>query len=364
MKLFAGILLIFGLAIQAFAAGVPGPHECAELLLPAAEVTAARTILANAYLDGRAAGWVQQNSCISCHTVVPFVVGRSGAGALSGEAFKEVERLVSTRINAETPLPAWYGGTREHSSYATESVLNSLILSQIDTLKNVRRTSKITIKAFQRLKEMQNADGSWEWLDYSLQPWETHEAAPYGATLAAVAISRSPARAQPQFADMVRKMKAYLKASSANEHLSLWNRVSVLWANAEIKGVMSKAVVEKTLSELMAKQLPSGGFSMNHLGNWKKQGSFPEAGENTADGYASAYVLFILKQVNDHGQIPESLKPRFNAVFHDGINWLVDHETANGTWTSASLNSTDPFNRGLVEDAATGFALAVLNRAH
>jgi hypothetical protein len=359
---FLSICLVAGL-VAVGAEVVPAFRECHELLLPAVEVTAARSVIANQYLDRQAANWVDQHSCVSCHTVVPFVVGRSGAGSLATEAFVEIEALVKKRVNAETLPAPWYSGSHTHSSHATESVVNSLILSKIDSLKGTGRTSATTLKAFRKMAELQNADGSWEWLDFNLQPWETQEAAPYGASLAAVAISRSPARARPEFREMIRKMKAYLKSSSEDANLSLWNRMSVLWAESEITGVMSAEVISKTLSELMSKQLQSGGFSMNHLGTWKKKGRFPEARANTADGYATAYSLFILKQVNDHGQIPEALKPRFNAVMHDGVNWLVDHQTASGTWTSASLNNTDDFNKGLVEDAATGFALAVLNRA-
>ena len=79
-------------------------------------------------------------------------------------------------------------------SRGTEAVLNALILARALTPQQSRREpSESYATALGVLWETQRSYGAWDWLDFGLEPFESVDAAYYGATLAALAIGSYPA---------------------------------------------------------------------------------------------------------------------------------------------------------------------------
>ncbi len=348
--------LILFLTLNAHATGT----TCDRYSRPTPAVVADKLIHATTFLEKRAAQWVHEQGCISCHTVLPYVMGQFDATALNRDAFTQIDNLVRHRVQKFDSTPPWYDGSHASQSKATESVMNSLILAKIDQLKGATRASPETLLSFSKMRELQNADGSWSWLDWSLQPWESYQAAPFGASLAAMAIARSEAGHLPQFAGMIAKIRSYLKTTDQAAATHLWDRLCILLAEAELGSVIETSRVSAILKDLFDKQLDSGGWSMNDFGSWQKHGDQSCAKAQNADGYATAYGMFVLKSLKASGKIPTGLKTQLDSAYQGGLYWLITNQSSSGKWPSASLNSTNTFNQNLVEDAATGFGMAVL----
>ena len=312
------------------------------------------------YIESRAHEWVTERGCVSCHTVLPYAIGNMRSGATSAVAYQDILKLVTTRTQTFETSDPWYGDSRALQSKATESVLNAFILTQADTAQKLKTPSDITKLAFEKLKSQQSADGSWLWLDFEMEPWESVAATPYGASLAAVAFARSPLRTDPNYASVVQKIKTYLHTAHQDQTITLWSNISILWAESELGGILTSDEFSSILSDLISKQLPSGGWSMNHLGNWQKQGTQLAAGDMNADGYASAYLTYVLRKALASGRVPKALNKNVTSAYKSGIDWLLKNQNIQGYWESASLTVDDPYNQSLVEDAAAGFALGVL----
>jgi hypothetical protein len=316
--------------------------------------------LAVGYLEPRVHEWMATKGCVSCHNALPYAVGRITPDAVNSSTFQEIEQLVTSRAQNFDSMEPWYAYEKADMSKATESVLNSLILTQIDTVRGRTTPSQATLLSFAKMKQLQREDGSWLWLNFELDPWENVTATAYGVSLAAVAVARSPIRNQVQYAQMISKMKAYLVKANQDPASSLWTRMSILWADSELGGILNPSDYASLLTDILSKQLPTGGFSENQFGNWKKQGTQVAAGEFEADGYASAYAEYVLKKVIASGRAPLRLTANLNSAYTRGLDWIVRSQNAQGYWESASVNVDDPFNQSLVEDAAAGFALAVI----
>ena len=103
------------------------------------------------YLDGRADWWLRWDTaargngtaCLSCHTAVPFALGRSALGRRVGEseAQRRMVAGVARRVanwdkivsdGSDGGYAPFYGGDRKRSAVATESVLNALVLVDAD----------------------------------------------------------------------------------------------------------------------------------------------------------------------------------------------------------------------------------------
>ena len=312
-----------------------------------------------AYLEPRVHDWLSTRGCVSCHSVVPYTIGRITPDALQSTVYQEVITLVTDRTQNFDSMSPWYSGSHATQSKATESVLNALILTQYDITQGLTSPSAVTLQAFDKMKELQGSDGSWEWLDYGMEPWESHPATVYGVALASVAFARSGARFSPNYTGVIQNMTSYLVQAQMDPASSLWAKISILWAESEFGGILTKEQISDNLTTMLSKQLPSGGWSMNQLGSWKKFGTQAAAGDMTADGYASAYLAYVLKKLKASGKVPAELAANVDQAYSNALDWLVANQNAQGLWDSASLVQDAPFNRSLVEDAAAGFALAV-----
>src|SRR2546426_5255328 len=161
------------------------------------------------YLDERMEVWFAnakklrtgegETSCVSCHTVVPYVLARPAlrqAMRVSTETPLEMRLLEETTRRVESygadQLPYDFNESKKTESRGTEAVLNALILASADAARNRQEPSAPTRQALARLWETQRPDGAWDWLDFGLEPFETVDGVYYGATLAALAIGSAP----------------------------------------------------------------------------------------------------------------------------------------------------------------------------
>jgi hypothetical protein len=327
------------------------------------------------YLDSREIWWQSWDAakrdhttvCVSCHTVVPYALSRSSLrGSLGEQAPTAQEHVmlnnVLRRVTLWNEVQPFYpnsktGPTLATDSRATESVLNTLILSTYDQQKS--HLTDITRSAFDKMWALQiqsgEQSGAWRWQNFHLAPWESSESQYNGAVLAAIAVGRAPDNYQhdAKIQENLRLLRGFLRREYDAQ--PLLNKVYVLWASARLPGLLSEKERSALVATLASKQQPDGGWSVNDLGAWKRRDDTPE--ERKSDGLATGLTVLALEQSGVGG-----------ASAKRGLAWLAQNQSPDdGKWPAWSLNkkrdpSTDIGH--FMNDAATGFAVLALENSH
>jgi squalene-hopene/tetraprenyl-beta-curcumene cyclase len=331
---------------------------------------------AAAYLDARQGWWMgwptasrdHETSCVSCHTALPYALARPALRVVLNETeLSTTERKmldnVTKRVRLWKEVEAFYpdqtrGLPKTSESRGTEAILNALILATRDAVAG--KMSDDGRSAFDNLWALQfrsgDLSGAWAWLNFHLEPWESTDAAYFGATLAAVAVGTEPeayaARAEIQ--TKLKPLGAYLQRGLATQ--SLFNRAMVLWASAKIPGLMQTSDRQTIIDALWAAQQPDGGWSLSSLGQWKRIDGTPL--ETQSDGYATGLAAYALQQAGASPAEPHVA---------NALAWLEQHQDrATGMWSATSLNKQrDPATDigKFMSDAATAYAVLALTQS-
>ncbi len=327
------------------------------------------------YLDSREIWWQSWDAakrdhttvCVSCHTVVPYALSRSSLrGSLGEGAPTKQEQIllnnVLRRVTLWNEVQPFYpnsksGPTLATDSRATESVLNSLILSTYDQQKN--HLTAIARSAFDNMWALQiksgEQAGAWNWQNFSLAPWESNESQYNGAVLAAIAVGRAPDNYQhdAKIQENLRLLRGFLRREYDQQ--PLLNKVYLLWASARLPGLLDEKERAALVATLASRQQPDGGWSVNDLGTWKRHDDTAE--ETKSDGLATGLTVLALEQSSVGG-----------ASAKRGLAWLAQNQSQDdGKWSAWSLNKKrDPSSDvgHFMNDAATGFAVLALENSH
>ena len=239
--------------------------------------------LAGQYLDERAKTWFafsgaergvgsDKISCISCHSLLPYALARPALRKLTGQTQPtEWETRVMAQITKR--VEHWheldsdkyrlfydFSEQKKKESWGTEAILNCLLLALEDQAQGRKEPSATTRKGFVNLWQTQESEGShtgsWEWLDFGLDPWETKEARYFGATLAAIAVGTAPGYYTPQgdgnLDKKVALLRDYLGGQLVKQKLN--NRIWMLWASAKLDGLLPKEEQNNLSQEIFQKQ--------------------------------------------------------------------------------------------------------------
>ena len=174
---------------------------------------------AAAFLDGRGEEWfdfgsshrgtgTNKSSCVSCHSLLSYALARPVLRQISNEKVPtkfETRLLEQTRfrvanwdkLDTETfQLMYDFDDAKKKQSHGTEAVLNALILSREDRFQGSQKPSEDTKKALAIMWANQVTDGkdkgSWEWINFGMDPWEGESSRYMGACLAAIAVGSAP----------------------------------------------------------------------------------------------------------------------------------------------------------------------------
>jgi squalene-hopene/tetraprenyl-beta-curcumene cyclase len=328
------------------------------------------------HLDERAQAWLDfggayrgqgstKTTCLACHSFVPYLVARPALGELpAGPRAKSLEQIKERVAHwDELDTPAWklaYDSSPEkkRQSRGTEAVLNALILARDDGGQRKAEPDPATRRALDHLWATQRADGpeagSWDWLDFGLEPWEAGDGRYFGATLAALAAGTAPAY-DLKSADVrtgVDRLRSYLRNGFAEA--SLFNRLALLRASGSLDGLLTEPERSRLVDEVLAKQQADGGWSLASLGDFQRSDGTPE--ESASDGYATGFVLDALMATGT---------PKSHAAMARGLDWLRAHQQKDGGWVATSLNKRrDPKSHvgRFMSDAATAYAVLALTR--
>lgn len=252
-------------------------------------------------------------------------------------------------------------------------MLNALILTTRDFSQT--KLSPDTRTAFDHMWSLQqtsgNSDdrGSWPWLAFGHEePWEADDSRYYGACLAAIAIARSPQeyRSSANVETKIDLLRDYLKREYSQQ--SLINRVTFLWASSELPGLMDTEQQRDLVNEVLSKQQTDGGWQLAPL-TWKWRGwtwasfgrrwirSDGSFAERVSDGYATAFIAFVLPKAGVAANNPQLQK---------ALSWLDNNQTTDGYWPSYSVNKrrSPSSNVGrFMSDAATAYAVLALTNS-
>jgi squalene-hopene/tetraprenyl-beta-curcumene cyclase len=337
---------------------------------------------AGAYLDERAQAWFEfssadrgegnaQTSCVCCHTLVPYALARPVLRNMTGttEHAKFEKKLLAqtkSRVQSWANLDTAEFGLlyddndlKKKESWGTEAVLNAVILAFDDQYQGQTKPSDVTYQAFANLWKIQTSTGgekgSWDWLTFKFEPWESKGARYYGAALAAVAVGTAPGyytKGENAAIDAkVDLLRGYLKSGIADQ--SLYNRAWSLWASLKLDGVLTKEEQKKVVDQLLEKQRDDGGWSLASLGSFVR--SYGTAQETFSDGYATGLVLHVLQTA---GVMKD------NPRIAQGLTWLRTNQATTGEWRGVSVNKKR--NPGthvgkFMSDAATAYAVLALS---
>jgi squalene-hopene/tetraprenyl-beta-curcumene cyclase len=340
---------------------------------------------AAAYLDQRAdwwMGWPQSardhdTHCVSCHTALPYALGRPALRAALGEqspSTSERKMLdnITKRVRMWSQVEPFYsdeqrGAPKTAESRGTEAILNALILANYDAqqgklgkLSKLSELSDDTRTALDNMWALQlrtgETAGAWNWLNFHNQPWEADDSQFWGATLGAIAAGTAPSdyRATPAIQSNLKALSEYLQQGVTSQ--SLINRVYLLWASTKVPGILKPEQQKSIVDEVLSKQQPDGGWNTSSLviGTWKRKDG--TALDTASDGYGTGLVSFVLEQAG---------VPRSQPALKNSLAWLTrNQDKAAGLWLAYSLNKQrDPASdvgRFMI-DAATAYSVLALS---
>jgi squalene-hopene/tetraprenyl-beta-curcumene cyclase len=343
---------------------------------------------AAARLDERAKWWLDsgisqratdakgKTACLSCHTTVPYALARPLLGKVLAD--KEAAPLDLLLNNIDRRLEAGPGFSdlydfdenKKKESRGTEAILSTLILAWGDAARNETAPTPATKKAFERLWETQQADGSWDWFRFNFEPWETRDSQYYGAAQAAFAVGLAPgyytADRSPALEQKVEALRKYLAANrdKKNLHSEAW----LLLASTKLKGVLTREEQTQVVAALKEKQKSTGdgvgGWVLLDLANWRYNGAAPpktppllNPAASNPDGYATGLVAFALFRAG-----VKTDDPKLAAA----IKWLNQNQRTDGSWPAVSINvnrKAGNVAEFFMSDAATAWAVIALHEA-
>jgi squalene-hopene/tetraprenyl-beta-curcumene cyclase len=290
------------------------------------------------FLDAVAVNWTQVRKCGTCHTNVPYLMARPAVKSGSkGEAI--VRKFFEGRV------AGWDSGKPgAKPRWDTEVVVTGVSLAFHDA-QTTGKLHPLTRKALDRMWTVQQKHGAWNWLKCKWPPLEHDDY--YGAVFAAVGVGIAPdgyAATEKAKAGLA-KLRGYLKKTPAP---TLHHKAWLLWSALKVDDLMTPAERDKTVKELLALQKADGGWSLPSLGDWKGFDGRDNDTKAPSDGYATGFVVYVLRQAG---------LPAKHPAVRKGADWLKTHQRVSGRWFTQSLN-TDRSH--YISHAGTAFALMAL----
>jgi squalene-hopene/tetraprenyl-beta-curcumene cyclase len=330
---------------------------------------------AAAFMDGRQTWWQSwpnaardhETFCVSCHTAMPYAIGRPALRSALGERGPSVpeQKLIENvvkRVTMWRDVEPWYpdqtrGIPKTSESRGTESVFDALILAMRDAqagkLSDDTRTAFANMWALQM--RTQDASGSWAWINFHYEPWESPNSPYFGASMAAIAVGAAPEgyASSPAIADNLKLLRDYFKRDTDKQNL--FNRVMGLWASTKVENLLTREQQKAIIDAALEKQQSDGGWSTASLGAYQRVDN--TALDTGTDGYATGLVTLALQAAGIPASDPRVAK---------GLAWLrANQNRETGQWIALSLNKNRDLNSDIgkfMSDAATAYAVLALTQ--
>jgi squalene-hopene/tetraprenyl-beta-curcumene cyclase len=266
------------------------------------------------FLDSASLEWQSARGCFACHTNYSYLTARPYLDA-DAPAHKTVRAFAEELVEKRWPEkgPRW----------DTEVITTAWALAYNDALttKTLHPTTKT---ALDKMWTVQREDGGFTWIQCGWPPSELDDE--YGAVLALIAVGVAPDnyRDTEQAQAGVQKIRDYLAKTPLP---SLHHQAMLVWADAYLPELLSDEQSQAIVGELVAKQLPDGGWSAASLGDFERGDDTPQQ-TDVSDGFGTGFVLYVLRK---------SGIPADDARIQKGVAWLKTHQRESGRWFARSL---------------------------
>ena len=121
-----------------------------------------------------------------------------------------------------------------------------------------------------------------------------------------------------------------------------------MWASTYLEEFMTPEERNAVVAELLANQLPDGGWSAASLGNWKRMDG-QKQDPATSDGYGTGFRVFLLRRAGVAANDPAVQK---------GIAWLKTNQRESGRWFTRSLTNDE--NKHYLTHIGSAFAVMAI----
>ena len=286
------------------------------------------------FLDSASLEWQVSRECFACHTNYSYLTSRPllDAGAPAHQTIRaKAEELVEKRWPEKGPR------------WDTEVVATAWALAFNDaaTTNTLHATTKT---ALDRMWTVQREDGGFTWIKCGWPPSELDDE--YGAVLALIAVGAAPENYRDTEAAKagVKQIQGYLAKTPLP---SLHHRAMLVWADTYLPDLLTAEASEAIVNELLAKQLPDGGWSASGLGDWER-GDGTAQQTDVSDGYGTGFCLYVLRRAGIPAQDERIQK---------GVGWLKTHQRESGRWFARSVFKD---SKHYLTHNATAFAVMAL----
>jgi squalene-hopene/tetraprenyl-beta-curcumene cyclase len=287
------------------------------------------------FLDEMAVNWTRDRKCGTCHSNIPYMIGRAALGPHTPAA-DEVRNFFADRAarwdsmgnalvrgdvatNKGWGLVTWF----QH-----EVIVTGMMLA-MDDAGTTGKLAPLTRQVLDRMWTLQRQDGGFYWLMAVSHPFETSEY--YGSALAAVAAGMAPDgyAKTPAAQSGLKKLGKYLNEKNTAA-VFLHDRIYVLWASTRVPDLITSDERDAIVKQLLALQHADGGWSLPSLGNWRREdGTLNDREGAPSDGYGTGLVTYVLRQTG---------LPAGDPVIARAVNWLKTNQRVSGRWFTASIN--------------------------
>ena len=286
------------------------------------------------FLDEMALNWTRDRKCGTCHTNIPYMIGRAALGPHTPAA-AEVRNFFADRAARWDSMgnALIRGDVETHKGWGLvtwfhHEVIVTAAMLAMDDAGTSGTLQPITREVLDRMWALQRQDGGWYWLMAHSQPFETSEY--YGVALATVAAAMAPdGYAKTQAAQRgLHRARQYLALKNTSS-VDLHDRIYVLWAASRISDLITPEERSDIVKKLLALQRPDGGWNLPSLGNWKREDGTDNDKGRPSDGYGTGLVTYVLRQTG---------MPATDPVLVRAVNWLKTNQRESGRWFTPSIN--------------------------
>ena len=287
------------------------------------------------YIEQGARAWTGSRKCVTCHTNGTYMALRPSLSHRLGEPSQEVRELFLSLLKQGTSRPG-----SEHELSDSQRIYIARGLAEWDA--NVtKKLSPETELALRQMFENQLPTGEWK----ASRCWPPLESSAYQeATVATLAVAVAPgwlgSLTDGRLQAGVERLKHYFQTVPPPHDYA---RVVLLWASAQMPGLLDEAQKAEIVEMIWRHQRPDGGWSIRTFAQPEQWGNGqraeklraePEFQNPPSDGHQTGLVLIALRKVGVSGQDPR---------IRQGVQWLLNNQRESGRWWTRSLN-TDQFH--------------------
>ena len=286
------------------------------------------------FLDAAALDWQTKRNCFACHTNYAYLYARPMVSA-QAPAHDDIRQALEDLVTKRWPdkEPRW----------DAEVVATAAALAHNDAA-TTKKLHAVTRTALERMWTVQQDDGGIRWLKCAWPPMENDDH--YGVTLAALAVGVAP-DGYAKTASAKKGLAGLRRWLNVNPPENLHHQAMILWAASYLDGFMTPDEQQRAVKNLLAKQLPDGGWSAASLGRWKR-GDKKEQDLAVSDGYGTGFTIYVLRRA---GVSADDVK------LQKGIGWLKSNQRESGRWFTRSLYRD---NKHYLSHAGSAFAVMAI----